>query len=371
MVSKKMGRNEPCWCGSGLKFKKCHLGREAADPVKPWQFGSDIRREFSVKLCSVPDGFKDKCSGPVVRAHTIPKSSSLKKISEEGHVYGYNPSPENFTQFNGSLEPELIGINKASTFSGFCQFHDDAVFSPIEKGAFQGTGEQCFLLAYRAFCRDYYTKAAASRLGDARSKLDSGRNLFEQIDIQSHKTFFNVGIQAGLNDNIHHKKIFDSILEDKRYEDVRAIVFEFDGVMPVMSSGATNPDYDFDGNLIQDLMDLELTPDLLTLTSFHDGTKSYIVMAWASSSHSTCHRTVRSLMSRPECDKADDLVQFIYRSFENVFMSPKWWISLEANKRDELSKLMAEIDVDGYKSRSMCLGLPKVIKTHTVGWSLG
>jgi len=20
------GRNEPCWCGSGLKFKKCHRG---------------------------------------------------------------------------------------------------------------------------------------------------------------------------------------------------------------------------------------------------------------------------------------------------------------------------------------------------------
>lgn len=21
----KIGRNAPCWCGSGLKFKKCHL----------------------------------------------------------------------------------------------------------------------------------------------------------------------------------------------------------------------------------------------------------------------------------------------------------------------------------------------------------
>ena len=20
----KVGRNDPCWCGSGLKFKKCH-----------------------------------------------------------------------------------------------------------------------------------------------------------------------------------------------------------------------------------------------------------------------------------------------------------------------------------------------------------
>ncbi|HFT8046801.1 TPA: SEC-C metal-binding domain-containing protein [Klebsiella pneumoniae] len=24
----KIGRNDSCWCGSGKKYKKCHLGRE-------------------------------------------------------------------------------------------------------------------------------------------------------------------------------------------------------------------------------------------------------------------------------------------------------------------------------------------------------
>jgi uncharacterized protein YecA (UPF0149 family) len=23
--AKRPGRNEPCWCGSGMKYKKCHL----------------------------------------------------------------------------------------------------------------------------------------------------------------------------------------------------------------------------------------------------------------------------------------------------------------------------------------------------------
>ena len=23
------GRNEPCWCGSGLMYKKCHLGKDS------------------------------------------------------------------------------------------------------------------------------------------------------------------------------------------------------------------------------------------------------------------------------------------------------------------------------------------------------
>ena len=25
----RLGRNDPCWCGSGRKFKQCHLGRRA------------------------------------------------------------------------------------------------------------------------------------------------------------------------------------------------------------------------------------------------------------------------------------------------------------------------------------------------------
>ena len=23
----KLGRNDPCWCGSGKKYKKCHWGK--------------------------------------------------------------------------------------------------------------------------------------------------------------------------------------------------------------------------------------------------------------------------------------------------------------------------------------------------------
>ena len=25
----KIGRNDPCWCGSGKKYKRCHLGKDA------------------------------------------------------------------------------------------------------------------------------------------------------------------------------------------------------------------------------------------------------------------------------------------------------------------------------------------------------
>jgi len=33
-VQSKVGRNDPCPCGSGLKFKKCHSHRYPAEPEK-------------------------------------------------------------------------------------------------------------------------------------------------------------------------------------------------------------------------------------------------------------------------------------------------------------------------------------------------
>jgi hypothetical protein len=33
-VDKLPSRNEPCWCGSGKKYKQCHLRKDAADRIE-------------------------------------------------------------------------------------------------------------------------------------------------------------------------------------------------------------------------------------------------------------------------------------------------------------------------------------------------
>jgi len=48
---KKIGRNEPCPCGSGKKFKYCHLGREE----ELFQNGSDFSIEKSRTITSLPE----------------------------------------------------------------------------------------------------------------------------------------------------------------------------------------------------------------------------------------------------------------------------------------------------------------------------
>ena len=34
MPESKLGRNAPCWCGSGKKYKKCHLGADEKAEVE-------------------------------------------------------------------------------------------------------------------------------------------------------------------------------------------------------------------------------------------------------------------------------------------------------------------------------------------------
>ena len=50
----------------------------------------------------------------------------------------------------------LRGIRQASTFTGYCAYHDDELFAPIEKRALQVNEHHAFLLAYRAMGKEIF-----------------------------------------------------------------------------------------------------------------------------------------------------------------------------------------------------------------------
>lgn len=71
----KIGRNDPCPCGSGRKFKKCHGGSIPAPstsaPAAPAMSGGELLRAVSVQGFSVSQDFHDteqlRRFGPVIR----------------------------------------------------------------------------------------------------------------------------------------------------------------------------------------------------------------------------------------------------------------------------------------------------------------
>jgi hypothetical protein len=58
--------------------------------------------------------------------------------------------------FERNLDGRLIGANKASTFTGFCEFHDQEIFRDLDTKEFDGSSRLTFLSAYRALCRELY-----------------------------------------------------------------------------------------------------------------------------------------------------------------------------------------------------------------------
>ncbi|MDR6609044.1 SEC-C domain-containing protein [Pseudomonas synxantha] len=342
----KCGRNDPCWCGSGKKFKRCHLGRESEERAKPWEVTAEFRKDFSKKLCSAPETLHDQCSGTIVAAHTVPRSGSLNRIAENGHVLAFVPSFENLTKHGGVLHPELVGVRKASTFSGFCSTHDDELFGPVEKEIFTGNQKQCFLLAYRAYAREIYTKRAAAQNSRLHTDLDRGRSPAMQERIQAFAFLHGMGLQAALRDIDHHKPRFDAPLLNDDFSEVRSYIIELEDAPPVMCSGTYAPDRDFDGHRLQDMAEISLIPNMLSVTSFYGGEAGQVVFTWLPEDDPACVPLIESLERISNQDLSSRLVAYLFETFENVHISPPWWDSIGARTQTALlHRMMGEMGV--------------------------
>lgn len=339
----KLGRNQPCWCGSGQKFKKCHLNRQEQEEIKPWEAVQNLRKAFGAKYCSVPDNIKTACKGNIVRAHSVSKSMNLKKIERNGHVYAFIPSFDNLIKNNGVLQPELYGINKASTFTGFCAHHDKIIFSPLEDEEFVGSKEQCFLLAYRAQAREYFTKKSSANLMDFMKQADRGRSPLEQLGIQNMAFSHSLGVGAGVRDITIYKDKLENILNTKDLNKINAFIMNFGKTPSVFCSAGIFPECDFQGNRLQDLSDLKTTPDLLTFSTIATKNGGSAVFTWLNDSDSkgNCERFINSLKKIEPDNITNSLIRFFFEFCENVFMEPAWWESLDKPKQDSLVNRLA------------------------------
>lgn len=48
-MARRIGRNDPCHCGSGLKLKRCHIVARKIPPVKSMAEESDVDKLFREK----------------------------------------------------------------------------------------------------------------------------------------------------------------------------------------------------------------------------------------------------------------------------------------------------------------------------------
>lgn len=342
-VGLEIGRNDPCWCGSGKKYKKCHLGRSTGgtEPnLSPWEVERGLRRAFSSKYCLAPDPWKKGCSKEIVQAHTIPRAGSLTRIARDGHVYTFRSGLADLKRTGGLIVPKLVGIRQASTFTGFCAKHDNEIFAPVEKRPFTASPEQCFLLAYRAFAREVFTKRATYESTEVMRSLDCNGDKIQQIANHSFVSGVATGASRGVRDNAHIKRDFDQILVSGNFDTIKTYVIELNHVPPVMCSGSFFPEYDFEGNQLQDLADFSRVPDLLCINILCEEHRGYIVLSWIAHHGQASQKLVRSLHRLDDANITSAIVRLLFEYIENICISPEWWEGLTEGQRQSLTVRM-------------------------------
>jgi len=286
-------------------------------------------------MCLHPNASKDECHGPIVQAHTV-QEQLLRRIARDGQVYGFPIDFAAIVSSRGVPQPRLLGVGQASTFSGFCAKHDDGLFSEIEKNAIQATPRHATLLAFRAICRELYAKEAGVLGEPYRRELDRGRDLPSQIAIQTANTRFMAGFSAGLKDIREQKRRYDRMLADCDCSESRYCVIWLDGPPDIMCSACTNPDWDFNGDRIQDLYDLSTPAQDTVLSLLASEGRGCAFFSWLAHEERACAKLVHSLLELGREQITHAIVRLVLSSFENQFWRPDWWEALAQDKQDVL-----------------------------------
>ena len=109
-------------------------------------FHQKVKIHANVRPCVYP-GCTQKS---IKRSHSIQKNSVLKNVSDGSYVY----QPEvDMTHEEPRIEMKRIGINRASTFPGFCKEHE-RLFEGFEKKGTIELQEEALLQTFRAICRE-------------------------------------------------------------------------------------------------------------------------------------------------------------------------------------------------------------------------
>ena len=103
----KAGRNDPCPCGSGKKFKKCHLGREGELYLRK---NERLDLEAAEQICRLPEvryGHSEKIIKALIEDGLLDSSQTIKCIDMEAYrnlgVSGQEIPAQSLTQGAGIM----------------------------------------------------------------------------------------------------------------------------------------------------------------------------------------------------------------------------------------------------------------------------
>ena len=222
---------------------------------------------------------------------------ALTRIAARGHVFSFVPDAHNLVGHGPKSPPQQLGVNRASTFTGFCSKHDNAIFAALEKTPFAGTPSSAFSWRTARWPGNCTSSSRPSSTGMPVS-ASNRPSTSPHRSPGSPSMPSSEGPARASPDVASHKADYDRILLRGHYRDGRAHVVDLSRPPSVRCTDGIVPEHTFDG---EKLIDIPNHPQRLS---------------------------TGTLTASP--------VRFCFECAENVHLQPSWWQGLSARARDRL-----------------------------------
>jgi len=292
-----------------------------------------VRQIFtSYKSCLIGG---DGCP-KAISSHSVPVAA-LVSIANDGHVYTFtSPTHEELERIYSSCKygPKPLGINRASTYHGFCSNHDDLIFSEIEKCDIKPTSKQVFLFHFRAYSRTFYLNVNSGKaLREIHNaKLPDDHNPIDAL-VKGASAFQSQG--EAFSDLIRNFESMKSSVDSGTVPMLDHIFIRINCIPDVMCSTLFVPIYDIEGRF---LLPLAKRSELdscqtMSITISKDSAGGFLLLAWKGED------TLTSEFIRTFIESGYDLnrlIAVIFGNTDNFFFNEIWWQNLDEERRDML-----------------------------------
>jgi hypothetical protein len=307
------------------------------------------RAELRRKYCLHPDAPGD-CSRRIISAHTVQRAILAKYIAVENHVLRFEVEPLADPVRGMLVYPKRRGINRATTFFGFCDKHDCELFRPLEAIELAFQPEQIALLGYRAICRDAYGKEAEIAAGDAARFYVM---MHPDIPGFPEKNYaYQIKRLAMLNARKNFAKargVFAKMITKGNSTDLRFFAVQFADPPMYVASAMLLPEWDFLGQQLQDLQTLDdFYP--VCFSAWAAGGSAAAIFCWHVSADHVCRPFIDSLRKAKPHRLADRILAMAFEYSENVVFRSDWWAAIpEMCRRLLANRVMSGVD-DGIRN---------------------
>lgn len=289
---------------------------------------SDFKKTGRITECFYHD--KTKCNGDIKHSHSIQRNGRLSiiegTVNSNQVIYTFTETEFDEHHSHKSLKP--IGKAVASTFFGFCDFHDTTLFSPIENFPFDDSDKHCFLHSYRAFAHSYHRKKEELKAYKTNS------NYTKIIPKEVLKDMIK-GAEMGVSEGEVEKKKIDTLIENQEYDGLEYFTYVLPNKFPIACSSQISPHYSYKGTPVNNHTDPSVPFSHIMLTVLPDHNQTIIIFAcFPDDEKGVIFLEELNELYPLHLEKA--ISSILISCAENTFFAPALWDKLRLNGQRQL-----------------------------------